>query len=49
MNWLPVSEHRFKLAEGAFWDAEEQALYWVDIAGFLACRLVAGEYRQWRM
>ncbi|UFI47169.1 SMP-30/gluconolactonase/LRE family protein [Pseudomonas savastanoi] len=49
MNWLPVSEHRFKLAEGSFWDAAEQALYWVDIAGFLACRLVAGEYRQWRM
>ncbi|AKT30617.1 SMP-30/gluconolactonase/LRE family protein [Pseudomonas syringae pv. actinidiae] len=49
MNWLPVSEHRFKLAEGAFWDAEEQALYWVDIAGFLACRLIAGEYRQWCM
>lgn len=49
MNWLPVSEHRFKLAEGCFWDAAEQALYWVDIAGFLACRLVAGEHRQWRM
>lgn len=49
MNWLPVSEHRFKLAEGSFWDAEAQALYWVDIAGFLACRLVAGQYRQWRM
>ncbi|PBP57751.1 SMP-30/gluconolactonase/LRE family protein [Pseudomonas syringae] len=49
MNWLPVSEHRFKLAEGSFWDAEEQALYWVDISGFLACRLVAGQIRQWRM
>ncbi|CAM3085228.1 gluconolaconase [Pseudomonas floridensis] len=49
MNWSPVSEHRFKLAEGAFWDAAQQALYWVDIAGFLACRLVNGEHRQWRM
>ncbi|KEZ73979.1 gluconolaconase, partial [Pseudomonas syringae pv. syringae FF5] len=49
MNWLPVSEHRFKLAEGSFWDAEEQALYWVDISGFLVCRLVAGQIRQWRM
>ncbi|KOP52232.1 gluconolaconase [Pseudomonas coronafaciens pv. porri] len=49
MNWLPVSEHRFKLAEGSFWDAQEQALYWVDIAGFLACRLAAGQCRQWRM
>ena len=49
MNWLPVSEHRFKLGEGSFWDVEQQALYWVDISGFLACRLLDGEYRQWRM
>jgi len=49
MNWLPVSEHRFKLGEGSFWDVEQQALYWVDISGFLACRLVNGEYRHWRM
>lgn len=27
MNWLPVSEHRFKLGEGSFWDVEQQALY----------------------
>ncbi|TKJ68954.1 gluconolaconase [Pseudomonas viridiflava] len=49
MNWLPVSEHRFTLGEGSFWDVEQQALYWVDISGFLACRLLDGEYRQWRM
>lgn len=48
MQWLPVSEHRFKLAEGPFWDREEEALYWVDIAGFLACRLSHGRYHQWR-
>ncbi|MCD5994563.1 SMP-30/gluconolactonase/LRE family protein [Pseudomonas sp. CDFA 602] len=49
MHWSPISEHRFKLAEGACWDVEQQALYWVDIAGFLACRLIDGQYRQWRM
>ena len=49
MQWSPVSEHRFMLAEGPFWDGPQQTLYWVDIAGFLACRLVEGHYRQWRM
>ncbi|MDY7560841.1 SMP-30/gluconolactonase/LRE family protein [Pseudomonas sp. 10B1] len=48
MHWLPVSEKRFKLAEGPFWDREHEALYWVDIAGFLACRLSHGRYHQWR-
>ncbi|MDO7926976.1 SMP-30/gluconolactonase/LRE family protein [Pseudomonas sp. KFB-139] len=49
MHWQPLSEHRFKLAEGSFWDLEQQALYWVDIAGRLACRLVQGQYSQWRL
>ncbi|MBI6852782.1 SMP-30/gluconolactonase/LRE family protein [Pseudomonas cichorii] len=49
MQWQPLSEHRFKLAEGPFWDLEQQALYWVDIAGRLACRLVQGQYSQWRL
>lgn len=49
MQWRPVTEHRFKLAEGPFWDGQEQALYWVDIAGRLACRLRDGQYRQWRL
>ncbi|GFM80032.1 senescence marker protein 30 [Pseudomonas cichorii] len=49
MHWQPLSEHRFKLAEGPFWDLEQQALYWVDIAGRLACRLVQGQYSQWRL
>lgn len=48
MQWQPVSEKRFKLAEGPFWDRGEDALYWVDIAGFLACRLSHGRYHQWR-
>ncbi|WP_397448513.1 SMP-30/gluconolactonase/LRE family protein [Pseudomonas sp. NA-150] len=48
MQWQPVSERRFKLAEGPFWDREEGALYWVDIAGFLACRMSHGRYHQWR-
>jgi sugar lactone lactonase YvrE len=49
MQWLPVSEHRFMLAEGPFWDGPQQALYWVDIAARLACRLADGQLRQWRM
>jgi sugar lactone lactonase YvrE len=49
MQWLPVSEHRFMLAEGPFWDGPQQALYWVDIAGRLACRLAEGQYRQWHL
>ncbi|MBA1275553.1 SMP-30/gluconolactonase/LRE family protein [Stutzerimonas azotifigens] len=48
MQWLPVSEHRFTLAEGPFWDGPQQALYWVDIAAHLACRLTEGRFEQWR-
>src|ERR1700712_3580270 len=48
MQWQPVSEKRFKLAEGPFWDRDEEALYWVDIAGFLACRLSHGRFHQWQ-
>ncbi len=48
MQWRAVTEHRFKLAEGPFWNSHEQALYWVDIAGRLACRLCADHYRQWQ-
>ncbi|MFJ4142507.1 SMP-30/gluconolactonase/LRE family protein [Pseudomonas sp. NPDC089734] len=49
MQWQPLSEHRFKLAEGPFWEPEQQALYWVDIAERRACRLVEGQYSQWRL
>lgn len=49
MNWQALLPQRFRLAEGAFWDAPTQALYWVDIAGFTACRLQEGELRQWQL
>lgn len=49
MHWLPVSEHRFKLGEGAFWDGESQTLYWVDIAARQACRLADGHTRRWQL
>jgi len=49
MNWQALIPQRFKLAEGAFWDAPTQALYWVDIAGFTACRLQAGQWQHWQL
>jgi sugar lactone lactonase YvrE len=49
MNWQALSPTRYRLAEGAFWDAPTQALYWVDIAGFKACRLQDGELRHWQL
>lgn len=49
MQWSPVSEHRFRLGEGPFWDGEQQALYWVDIAGRLACRYADGRFQQWKL
>ena len=49
MQWLPVSEHRFKLGEGPFWDAETQTLYWVDIAARQACRLAGGHAQRWHL
>jgi sugar lactone lactonase YvrE len=48
MKWLPVSDQRFKLAEGPFWDTAEQALCWVDIAAFRALRLHQGQLRHWQ-
>lgn len=48
MNWLTVTDQRFKLAEGPFWDDVEQALYWVDIAGFRALRLHHGQLQHWQ-
>jgi len=48
MKWLTVTDQRFKLAEGPFWDDAEQALYWVDIAGFRALRLQQGQLRHWQ-
>ena len=49
MQWLPISQQRYKLAEGPFWDARDQALYWADIVGRLACRLGPDGYRQWQL
>ncbi|MFJ5300210.1 SMP-30/gluconolactonase/LRE family protein [Pseudomonas sp. NPDC088368] len=48
MKWQPVSDLRFKLAEGPFWDDVQQSLYWVDIAGFRALRLHQGQVRHWQ-
>lgn len=48
MKWQPVSDQRFKLAEGPFWDDVQQSLYWVDIAGFRALRLHQGQVRHWQ-
>jgi sugar lactone lactonase YvrE len=48
MKWQPVSDQRFKLAEGPFWDDLQQSLYWVDIAGFRALRLHQGQVRHWQ-
>lgn len=49
MEWQPVISHRFKLAEGPFWDEPTQALYWVDIVGKKACRLEEGHYSEWQV
>lgn len=49
MHWQPLDHHRFKLAEGAHWDGPQQALYWVDIAGFKVCRMLDGHYREWQL
>lgn len=48
MKWQAVNDQRFKLAEGPFWDDQQQALYWVDIAGFRALRLYQGQVRHWQ-
>lgn len=49
MQWLPISQRRYTLAEGPFWDAQDQTLYWADIVGRLACRLGPNGYRQWQL
>lgn len=49
MNWQALSPVRYRLAEGACWDVATQALYWVDIAGFKACRLQGGAQRHWQL
>lgn len=49
MHWHPVTPHRFKLAEGPFWDAATHALYFTDIAGFQACRLTGQGLDRWQL
>ncbi|MDR6354750.1 sugar lactone lactonase YvrE [Pseudomonas psychrotolerans] len=49
MDWQPLLPQRFKLAEGPFWDQQTKALYWVDIAGFKACRLHGEHYQEWQL
>ncbi|UZE22225.1 SMP-30/gluconolactonase/LRE family protein [Pseudomonas sp. B21-056] len=49
MMWKAVTEHRAKLGEGPFWDAPTQALYWVDIAGKQALRLIGANVEIWQM
>ncbi|WP_426199423.1 SMP-30/gluconolactonase/LRE family protein [Pseudomonas sp. DC3200b2] len=49
MQWQPVSPQRYTLAEGPFWDSSTAALYFVDIAGMLACRLDTRGLAQWHL
>lgn len=49
MTWTAVTEHRAQLGEGPFWDAPTQALYWVDIAGQQALRLIGQNVQIWQM
>ncbi|MBD1588816.1 SMP-30/gluconolactonase/LRE family protein [Pseudomonas typographi] len=49
MHWQPISPQRYTLAEGPLWDTPSQTLYWVDIAGRLACRLGPKGLEQWPM
>lgn len=49
MTWTAVTGHRAQLGEGPFWDAPTQALYWVDIAGKQALRLIGANVQIWQM
>lgn len=49
MLWTAVTPHRAQLGEGPFWDGPTQALYWVDIAGKQALRLMGGQLQVWQL
>ncbi|WP_248732780.1 SMP-30/gluconolactonase/LRE family protein [Pseudomonas sp. MWU13-2517] len=49
MSCNAVTAHRAQLGEGPFWDVSSQALYWVDIAGKQALRLMDGQLRVWQL
>lgn len=49
-HWTIVSEFPGLLGESPFWDHDEQALYWIDIADSSIRRSVAGErMKTWRV
>jgi sugar lactone lactonase YvrE len=49
MTCTAATEHRARLGEAPFWDAATQALYWVDIAGKQALRLIGANVQIWEM
>lgn len=49
MSCTAVTEHRAQLGEGPFWDVPTQALYWVNIAGKQALRLIGGQLQIWQL
>lgn len=49
MSFIAVTPHRAQLGEGPFWDAPTQALYWVNIAGKQALRLMGGQLQVWQL
>nr|WP_314568435.1 SMP-30/gluconolactonase/LRE family protein [uncultured Pseudomonas sp.] len=49
MSLSAVTAHRAQLGEGPFWDVPTQALYWVNIAGKQALRLMDGQLQVWQL
>ena len=49
MSCIAVTPHRAQLGEGPFWDVPTQALYWVNIAGKQALRLMGGQLQVWQL
>ena len=49
MSCIAVTPHRAQLGEGPFWDGPTQALYWVNIAGKQALRLMGGHLQIWQL
>lgn len=49
MPCTAVTPHRAQLGEGPFWDVPTQALYWVNIAGKQALRLMGGQLQVWQL
>lgn len=49
MPFTALTQHRAQLGEGPFWDTPTRALYWVDIAGKQALRLIGQNVQIWQM